>query len=437
MREAVAIVPAWEMAVLLALVGAYSLLALFRAAQHELPRLRLGSVLREAGRQGGLLERWVAGDHRILLMSGVQVAFQAILVLTTLLVADMINRALPGWGLAARLSLAFVGTVGVLVILIRLLVVRALVTSFPEATVRVGGHVAAAAAVTLLPLLVPLDRIIRALPSRMGAEPPERSEASLEEEVHAFVSMGEEEGILEKEEGDLVRNVVDFGDTIVREIMTPRTDMVVLDRSARLGEVRTAFIEAKHSRIPIQRRHVDHIEGALTIKDLLPIWSEPDDTPVEDLIRPVLFVPETKKVLDLLREMQQSKVPFAMVVDEYGGTAGLVTVEDIVEEIVGDIQDEHEHAEQEIVEESPGTWLVSGLTHVEEVEDFLGWERNGTDVDTVGGMVTALLGRVPEVGETLEHGGAHLEVLAADGRRVLKLRISRARSRAAVEGKNG
>ncbi|NIV33002.1 MAG: HlyC/CorC family transporter, partial [Anaerolineae bacterium] len=140
---------------------------------------------------------------------------------------------------------------------------------------------------------------MRGFSARAEAQGEERTDTEIEEEVHAFVSMGEEEGILEKEEGDLVRNVVDFGDTIAREIMTPRTDMVVVGRHATLSEARDVFIQAKHSRIPVQDESVDHIDGVLYIKDLLPVWHDQGDRRVAELIRPVMFVPETKRIFDL------------------------------------------------------------------------------------------------------------------------------------------
>jgi CBS domain containing-hemolysin-like protein len=415
------------------LVCHYFFLALFRSAQLDLPRLRLETVLREAGRSGGLLKRWASHADARLLVAGVQVALQAGLIMTTLVAADMVSRLLPQGAAPVRYGIAFAGTILVLVFLIRFLLVRVLVCLWPVAAIRAGGMVAATTALVLKPVLSPLDRAILTVSTGMEPGTEERTEETLEEEVKAFVSMGEEEGILEKDEGDLVLNVVDFGDTIVREIMTPRTDMVVLNRSARLGEVREAFVAAKHSRIPVQRENADHIDGVFYIKDLLPIWGEASQATVDHLIRPVLFVPETKRILDLLREMQRAQVPFAMVVDEYGGTAGLVTVEDIVEEIVGEIQDEHEVAEVDIVEESPGTWLVSGFADVDEVAELLELDVNGTDVDTVGGLLTSLMGRVPEVGERLEHDGVRMEVTEADRRRVLKIRISRVREETSVE----
>lgn len=414
-----------ELIALAFLTGLYFLLALFRVADVELSRLRMGSALRQAGRDDRLLERWSSSRHGDLLPLGAQVSFQGTLVLASVIIMDLLGRLLPSMALVPRLLTGFALTFLILVILVRLILVRILFYVLPQAAVKAGGRVASVASILLFPLLIPLESMLRGLAARADLLSEERSETEMEEEVSAFVSMGEEEGILEKEEGDLVRNVVDFGDTIVREIMTPRTDMVVVDRGSRLSEAQARFISAKHSRIPVQNESVDHIDGVLNIKDLLPVWSEKGDGLVADFIRPVMFVPETKRIFDLLREMQKAQAPFAIVVDEYGGTAGLVTVEDIVEELVGEIQDEHEELRADVEEESPGTWLVPGFLDVERVAALVGLDVNGTDVETIGGMVTGIMGRVPEPGESLTHDGIRIEILAADGRRILKLRLRR------------
>ncbi|MFQ5671361.1 MAG: hemolysin family protein [Acidobacteriota bacterium] len=429
-------IPLWEMLSLVALTAVYFFLALFRAAQLELPRIRLGTVLREAGRPGNLLEHWTDQKRRAILTLGLQVAFQAILVLAGLLVAEMVKALVPEWRAPLRIAVAFLGTVLFLVIMVRFLVVRAIVNLVPESAVRIGGRVAALVAMLLLPLLAPLDRLLRHLLLKLGARSQEKTDSSMEEEIQAFVCMGEEEGILEKEEGDLVRNVVDFGDTIAREIMTPRTEMACLPPTARLAEVREAFIAAKHSRLPVIGDTVDEVVGVLTMKDLLPIWRESPETRVDHLVRPVMFVPETKKISDILREMQRAQVPFAVVVDEYGGTAGLVTVEDIVEEIVGEIQEEHEVAEEKILREASGSWLVSGGTPVDEVARVVGMDAVSADVDTIGGLVSTLMGRVPEVGEEIEHACVKMKIVGANGRRVLKVRLTPIHAPLPMKGKS-
>ena len=416
----------WEGLALVVLVAVYFLLALFRTAHLELSRLRIDTVFEEAGLSARFLRRWSRRKEREHLLLGVQIAFQAILIFTALLSADLVNRLWPDLAAPLRLGLAFAGSGAVLILFVRMFLARLVVALSPRRAVAVGAPVASVTAIALLPVVLPLDRLMKSVSSRFQGMPARRTDDDIEQEVHAFVSMGEEEGILEADEGDLVRNVVDFGDTIVREIMRPRMEMVVLHRSALLEEVRERFISAKHSRIPVMGDSIDQIEGVLNLKDLLPIWSEPGTMSVRDHVRPVMFVPETKKVKDLLRDMQRARSQFAIVVDEYGGTAGLVTIEDLVEEIVGEIEDEHDHSEADLVEEEKGVWLVSGLADVHEVSRAVGFHVVAEDVDTVGGLITSILGRVPRTGENLDYDGIHLQIVDANERRIRRVRMKRA-----------
>ena len=417
-------VPTWELAALGLLTLLYGVLSLFRASQVELSRLRLGDVLDEAGRGGGPLARWSAPAARARLVLASQISFQTLLLLVGALASDAAGRMAPQWPGGWRVAAGFGIAAFVLILLVRSIIVRLLAQLAPEKALLWSAPVATVAGTLLMPVLLPLDALAAALRGRLGGgDAAERGEAATEREVKAFVSMGEEEGILEKGEGALVRNVVDTGDTIVREVMTPRTDMVALERGAGLGAARRLFVDSRHSRLPVYSGSVDRIVGVLALKDLLPHWQAADETPVSPLLRPVLHVPETRPVLDLLRDMQRRQAPLAVVVDEYGGTAGLVTIDDLVAEIVGELPEEHGTSEADVVEESPGVWVVSGDTHVDEVRGWLPALIESGDFDTVGGWVSALLGRVPETGERFEHNGLRLEVLAADGRRVRKVRL--------------
>ena len=418
------LVPAWEMVALALLTLLYGVLSLFRAAQVELSRLRLGDVLDEAGRGGGPLARWSAPAARARLVLASQISFQTLLLLVGALASDAARRLAPHWPGGLQVVAGFGVAAVVLILLVRSIIVRMLAQLAPEKVLIWSAPVATLAATLLMPILLPLDALAAALHGRLGGGgDAERGEAATEREVKAFVSMGEQEGILEEGEGALVRKVVDTGDTIVREVMTPRMDMVALDRDAGLGAARRLFAASRHSRLPVYAGSADRIEGVLSLKDVLSHWDAADDTPLGPLLRPVLHVPETRPVLDLLRDLQRRQAALAVVVDEYGGTAGLVTLDDLVEEIVGDLPEERGAPEAEVVEESPGVWVVSGDTHVDEVRSWLPAVIGPGDFDTVGGWVSALLGRVPEAGERFEHDGLRLEVLAADGRRVRKVRL--------------
>jgi CBS domain containing-hemolysin-like protein len=272
------------------------------------------------------------------------------------------------------------------------------------------------------PLVDPLARLIDRRHAEERAK-DEDSEDPTNEAMTALLEEGEAEGILEAEDRELIRNVVSFGDTLVREVMTPRTRIVALPLDASITEAWSAFTASRHSRLPVYETSIEKVRGVLLLKDLmqLPDGAQP---PLATLLKPAHFVPESKPVADLLRDLQRARTQLALVVDEFGGVSGLVTMEDLLEEVFGEIQDEHE-ASSEPVEQAPGIWLVSGQAHVEDVAQHLGlcWERNG--FDTLAGLVMARLGHVPKPQESIAVEGAHLTVLRMEGTRILQVRVKR------------
>jgi magnesium and cobalt exporter, CNNM family len=270
------------------------------------------------------------------------------------------------------------------------------------------------------PLLAPIHAAFRRWAGTADDE-DEREED--EEDVEAFIEVGEREGILEKSEGEMVRGIVDLAQTLVREIMTPRVDVVVVPAQATVAEARRVALQAGHSRFPVYGETIDNVLGILHVRDLLrDIGVSSEDGTVASLVRPAVFVPETRTVAEVLAEMR-TRAHVALVVDEYGGFAGLVTLEDLLEEIVGDIRDEHELETVEIVAQDDGSWMLSGLAHAEEIERLFGVDLGERDYDTVGGFVTAALGRVPVGGESFESHGLSVEVVDADPRRVRQVRM--------------
>lgn len=248
-------------------------------------------------------------------------------------------------------------------------------------------------------------------------------EVVTDEDVQAYIEAGEEEGILEGDEGRMVQSIVDFGDKVVREVMTPRPEMVAIRNDANLAEVRELFTKEKHSRVPVYRDNLDHIEGLVFAIDLIAFLEANPETSIKPLVREVGFVPETKKVSELLSEFQRRNQTLTMVVDEYGGISGLVTVEDILEEIVGEIHDEFDEVDQEIVREREGVFLVSGRADIDNVKEELHLEVNGSGFETVSGYVLDAIGRIPQVGEIIENAGLRIEVVDADGQRINKVRF--------------
>ncbi|HEV8370023.1 MAG TPA: hemolysin family protein [Pyrinomonadaceae bacterium] len=299
----------------------------------------------------------------------------------------------------------------------------------------------------LIPVIRPLFPIMTFLAdpfqklfdrSRKGqvAEDTEAEEDDDDSGVQALIDVGAAEGILEEEEGELIHSIIEFGDTRVSEVMTPRPDIVAVSETATVREAREVMLDSKYSRLPVYRDQMDNVEGIIYVRDLLQGWSEgTEDENIRPLIRQVYFVPETKPVDELLKEMQKAHVQLAMVIDEYGGVCGLVTVEDILEEIVGEIEDEDiVGAElEEIVNAGSGQYEVLGSTEIGKIERLFDMEIEADDFTTIAGLVINESGKVPPVGERFTFRGLEVEVLEADERRIGRLRVSKAEEESASE----
>ncbi len=277
----------------------------------------------------------------------------------------------------------------------------------------------------LLRLIAAVPRAERADASNGAADPVQADGTAA---TQAYSETAEEQGLIEGDERRLLQSIVDFGDTLVREVMTPRPDMMAIRADATFDEVRAFFREQEYSRIPVYKENLDNIVGFVFIKDLLRLDAPPSGKlPLQpDLvrfIRPATFVPETKRVAEMLREFQSKQVQIAIVVDEYGGTAGLVTIEDLLEEIVGEIRDEYDVETEPVVDVGQGSFVFSAKVNIAEVRDRLGVEIEPEGFETVGGYLLTRVGRVPAVGETFDFDGLEVEVLEAERRRIHKVRM--------------
>ena len=293
-------------------------------------------------------------------------------------------------------------------------------------------------------ILPPFDVVARAMRPLTGGlvdliseprpERPETNGAAPDEEAaagaaHTYLEGGEEQGLIERDERRLLQSIVEFGDTLVREVMTPRPDMVAISADATLAELRGLFQEQEYSRIPVYRENLDNILGIVYVKDLIHLKDVAEDARLQpdlpNLVRPATFVPETKRVAELLKEFQRRQTQICIVVDEYGGTAGLATIEDLLEEIVGEIRDEYDVEMEPVVESSDGSYIFSGKVNISEVRDRLGVEIEPEGFETVGGYVLTRVGRVPAVGERFDLDGMSVEVLEAERRRIHRVRFVR------------
>jgi putative hemolysin len=264
------------------------------------------------------------------------------------------------------------------------------------------------------------------------------SGAVTEAQIMLQVDVAEEEGVLEEDEGEMIRSIFEFGDTMAREIMVPRIDIKAIPETATLGEAVDQAVATGHSRIPIYKETIDDVTGIFYVKDSLRFLREGRlDVRVREVMRDAHFVPETKKVDDLLGEMQARRVHVAIVVDEYGGTAGLLTIEDILEEIVGEIQDEFDAEEAPVLQVSEHEVVVDALMTLDDVNDQLSLELEEEDVDTLGGYVYAKLGRVPREGDQIVSQNTRLIVDEVEGNRINKVRIIKLSEPAPTSQANG
>jgi len=254
------------------------------------------------------------------------------------------------------------------------------------------------------------------------------------DEMRLLVDVNHEEVNLEADEKEMIRGVVGLDETLAREIMIPRIDVVAANKDSSIKEIIEVIVSTGYSRIPIYEETIDNIVGLVYAKDLLPILEQGKITKsVVEIARTPHFIPESKKVDELLHEFQQSKVHVAIVVDEYGGTAGLVTIEDLLEEIVGEIEDEYDAEEPKIDCISDVEAIMNARVSVDELKDIFGVDIEGEDYDTVGGFVFSRLGRIPSVGDVITVDGISIEILSTVGRRVKEVKITKIESNQAEE----
>lgn len=275
--------------------------------------------------------------------------------------------------------------------------------------------------IALFPLTFPAYVIGRALKT---SEP--EGDETREEEIEAFLDEGQREGIIEKDESDLIRGIMEFSDTVVREVMTPRIDVVSIESSATLEEALKLFAKCRHTRIPVFENHMDNITGVIWVKDILAAaLSKERERKVGEFIRPVSFVPENKAISDLLKDFQSKREQLAIIVDEYGGVDGLVTTEDLVEEIVGEIEERGE-AEGEFVRAlQGGGFEAKGRASLYDLSESAGVELPEGDYDSVAGWISTSLGAIPSTGQVFELNGLRVEILSADRKRIHRVKVSK------------
>jgi CBS domain containing-hemolysin-like protein len=282
------------------------------------------------------------------------------------------------------------------------------------------------AAWLLRPIIWTLSRITNSLVHLLGGQAVRHGPFVTEEELRLLVTVGEEEGVLEEAETDMIHSIFEFADTPVREVMIPRIDIVALASDLTVEQAVDQALEGGFSRIPVYEATLDNIVGVLYTKDMLKQMREGHDAqPIRNLVRPAYFVPETKKLDDLWREIRQKRVHMMMVIDEYGSVSGLVTIEDLMEEIVGDIQDEYDHEEMLYEQVNDHEYIFSARISIDDFNELMETKLENEEYDTLGGFLYAQLDKIPVAGDTITFGHHRFTILTTRGRRIVKVQVEK------------
>jgi CBS domain containing-hemolysin-like protein len=405
-----------------AAAGATLFFALTHSALRLFSRHRLENVLRARDRLGDLARLY--RYHEALIQTVRSLHVVALIGLAALALAWATDRFGPtalGWIVGTALA-ALVG------VILGGIVPMAWAKYAAESVLVATLPVCQAIRVVFSPIQRVLGVLDRLVGRMAGASEEGHAASHIEEEIRSVLSEGEREGVIQEDQKDMIESVLGFRKTDASQVMTPRTDIVSIDVGASTEEARALVARSNHSRIPVTRGNIDTVVGILYAKDLLNracgVGAD-DQLHVKDVMRPPLFVPETKKLHELLRGFQGDKVHMAIVLDEYGGTSGLVTIEDVVEEIVGEIVDEYEQEPPKTIRSvGERSFEVEARVRIGELNGELGLALpEGEDYETIGGYVLARLGYIPKAGETLEQGNLRITVLEADERRIARVRL--------------
>jgi putative hemolysin len=392
------------------------------AALSAISRHRLNLLQEENTPHARLIARLLSDPYRF--KAAIVLLNAAAMIAATVFTLRLTRALEPGWRVGALLLLLL------LIMIFSVALPKALVARNPAG----AGHLLAGPMALISQLLWPLISMISLLTtpliSRLSGKSTTKLPLVTEEELLLLVNVGEEEGLIEPDEREMIEGIFSFGDTVVSEVMIPRVDIVALDETTTLDTALDVVIANGHSRIPVYRETIDRIVGILYVKDLLPaLRAARHDISLAGLLRPPYFVPETMNVDALLKELQTRKVHLAIAVDEYGGTAGLVTIEDLLEEIVGDIQDEYDVEEPSVQFVGEGELIADARVPIDDINDLAGLQLNSEESDRIGGMVYERLGRVPKVGDQVRVAdGVTITVLSVEGLRPRQLQITYQRS---------
>ncbi|MBN2026257.1 MAG: HlyC/CorC family transporter [Actinobacteria bacterium] len=406
---------AWRLIVLALLLVGAAFLSMAEISLVSVNRFRVRSLKEEGNRRAEKLDKLLGHPNR----------FLSTILMLTLLVQVGASAIATGLALNIGLPVAAAIATGVMTFLIFIfseMAPKTYATNHPERVAMLVAPVVNLLSVIFYPLVRVLILISNGVIRIFGGKTIKEGPFVTEGDIKALVSAAEEQDVIEEEEKKLIHSIFEFGDTLVREVMIPRTDMIMLDEESNLEEALEIILSSGFSRIPVFKKDFDHIVGVLYAKDLLPYLKRGEsDVRPRDFLREAYFVPETKRVSELLTELRTLTIHMAIVLDEYGGTAGLVTIEDMLEEIVGEIFDEYDSAMELYESLGNGRYTFDARISIDDLNELLCTNLPAHEWDTLGGLMYNLMGKIPKQGEAVEFEGLRLTAQKVVGRRIYKV----------------
>jgi putative hemolysin len=427
-----------ELLLLAVLIAINAFFSASEIAVISVPKLRLKQLVEDGNQTAQVLFNLADDSSRFLATIQIGVTMMGFLASATAAVrlgaglADLIKRIpLPGIeNIAEGLAVAIITIVLALITLVLgELVPKSIGLAHSERIALLVARPIDFLARLAGPLVRFLVWITNLIAKPFGGRPRRGMPIVTEEEIKTLVDAGEEGGVIEEEEKEMIYSIFEYGDTVAREVMVPRMDVLAIDVGTPLLDAMDAVIHHTHSRVPVYQEGIDNVLGILYAKDLLKVLHEKgragaNEVRVADILRPAAFTPESKKVSELFEEMQKRRIHMAIVIDEYGGTAGIVTIEDILEEIVGEIQDEYDQAEElEIQPAGKDEWLINARANLGDINAALHVHFPVDEADTLGGFIYMQLGKVPLPGDEVRHENVLMKVVNVAGRRIGKVRV--------------
>lgn len=420
-----------EVVLLLALILVNGFLAMARSALVNVRKARLRQLIDEGVGSARTAERLAEDASRLLATTQLGMmltAFFAGAVVAVVSAPPLADLLQPLLG-EASYPVAFVLVVflaAIVMLIFGELVPETIALQHSEKLALALARPLAVISVVAMPIVQFMVWLSNAISRLFGAERRGDLPFVTEEEIKTLVDAGEEEGVIQEEEKEMIYSIFELGDTLAREVMVPRIDVVALDVNTPMLEALDTIRESGHSRIPVYDETIDDVKGVLYAKDLLPYLREgPNGVPLKSILRQAYFIPESKRASDLLPDLQQRRVHMAIVVDEYGGMAGLVTIEDLLEEIVGEIQDEYDSEEPVFEYISDDEYILNARMDLDDLNRLMDVELPTDDSDTLGGFIYTELGRVPVVGNQVTYRDLDFTVESVEGRRIEKVRVQR------------